>query len=374
MRTTYTTAITTGSTQIAVRTLQGEEDMLQWLLPDHLGSTSATANADGRWNSTLQYSAFGEIRASSGLTLTEFRYTGQLRQAELGLYYYVARWYDPEIAHFVQTDSLVPNIFDLETLDRYSYANNNPCNNTDPSGHCSVSLMSALSPLYMFISCVQDYVDAYESFKKGNNDAGILYLEVTGIKDTIVDTADNVHQLNSDVAAVFSNAPLSERIMPSIRLGTYAVSTAANAVGLVQAGRGVLAFTRSGKGGQYFVNGTKYLEEFDKGDELFRVFGGESLRDGKWAFIKNPGNQINAIRTGALPPSNSPTSITKITFNNPVIGEVSKAARLFGQPGGGTQVALPMSPATVFSSGKSLPIGFMPLVPTNSIYNFFQGW
>ncbi len=62
------------------------------MLSDHLGSTSTTANADGSWNSTIQYNAFGEIRASSGITQTEFRYTGQLRQAELGLYYYVARW------------------------------------------------------------------------------------------------------------------------------------------------------------------------------------------------------------------------------------------------------------------------------------------
>ncbi len=36
-----------GSAQIAVRTIQGESDTLQWLLSDHLGSTSTMANADG---------------------------------------------------------------------------------------------------------------------------------------------------------------------------------------------------------------------------------------------------------------------------------------------------------------------------------------
>jgi len=123
-----------GSTQIAVRTIQGEEDILQWLLPDHLGSTSATANADGSWNSTLQYSAFGEIRASSGLTPTEFRYTGQLRQAELGLYYYVARWYDPEIAHFIQADVYISEPYDVVTYNRYSYVTYNPVRYQDPSG------------------------------------------------------------------------------------------------------------------------------------------------------------------------------------------------------------------------------------------------
>jgi len=38
-----------GSAQIAMRTIQGESDTLQWLLSDHLGSTSTTANADGTW-------------------------------------------------------------------------------------------------------------------------------------------------------------------------------------------------------------------------------------------------------------------------------------------------------------------------------------
>ncbi|MHC1784922.1 MAG: hypothetical protein AB9891_19585 [Anaerolineaceae bacterium] len=57
-----------GGATIAVRTVIGEEDTLQWILSDHLSSASVTANADGTWNSSIQYTAFGEIRASSGLT------------------------------------------------------------------------------------------------------------------------------------------------------------------------------------------------------------------------------------------------------------------------------------------------------------------
>jgi hypothetical protein len=83
---------TSGSAQIAVVTVKNGTSTLQWLLNDNINSTSVTANSDGTWNSTIQYSAFGEIWASSGITGTEYRYTGQLRQAELGLYYYVARW------------------------------------------------------------------------------------------------------------------------------------------------------------------------------------------------------------------------------------------------------------------------------------------
>jgi RHS repeat-associated protein len=124
-----------GSAQIAVRTISGASDTIQWMLSDHLGSTSTTANADGTWNSTIRYSAFGEIRASSGITNSNFRYTGQLRQAELGLYYYVARWYDPQTAHFTQADTVVPDAGDAASYDRYTYVRNNPVKYNDPSGH-----------------------------------------------------------------------------------------------------------------------------------------------------------------------------------------------------------------------------------------------
>ena len=55
--------------------------------------------------SEVRYSAFGEIRYQSGTMTTDYLYTGQRQEAEVGLYYYVARWYDPAIGRFVQADS-----------------------------------------------------------------------------------------------------------------------------------------------------------------------------------------------------------------------------------------------------------------------------
>ena len=64
-----------------MRTIGGSTNTLNWLLADHLGSTSTTANEDGSWNSTIKYTAFGETRDSSGVTPTKYRYTGQLLEA-----------------------------------------------------------------------------------------------------------------------------------------------------------------------------------------------------------------------------------------------------------------------------------------------------
>jgi len=108
---------------------------LKWILSDHLGSTSVTANADGTWNSELRYTPYGETRYNSGLTPSDYRYTGQLQQAELGLYYYVARWYDPALGRFIQADTYVPESQGVQAWDRYAFVNNNPLKLTDPTGH-----------------------------------------------------------------------------------------------------------------------------------------------------------------------------------------------------------------------------------------------
>ena len=54
---------------------------------------------------------------------------------EIGLSYYVARWYDPVIAHFIQADSIVPEAGSTVGYDRYAYVYNNPINLNDPTGN-----------------------------------------------------------------------------------------------------------------------------------------------------------------------------------------------------------------------------------------------
>jgi len=43
--------------------------------------------------------------------------------------------YDPVIGRFISADSIVPNPFDPQLLNRYSYCRNNPLIYIDPSGH-----------------------------------------------------------------------------------------------------------------------------------------------------------------------------------------------------------------------------------------------
>lgn len=125
---------------------------------------------------------------------------------------------------------------------------------------------------------------------------------------------------------------------------------------------------------EYYAPGTKEKAIYNTGDELYRVYGGSSVKERFWAFTKNPGNQITAIRRGALPPGNTAEYLTKINFSGIVEGEVSVAARLFSQPGGITQVLLSRSRNIIFSPGTALPIGFMPIFPINSLLTALRRW
>jgi len=63
------------------------------------------------------------------------RYTGQVLDDATGLYYYNARYYDPVLGRFTQPDDIIPDIFNPQSYNRYSYVLNNPLRYTDPSGH-----------------------------------------------------------------------------------------------------------------------------------------------------------------------------------------------------------------------------------------------
>jgi RHS repeat-associated protein len=81
----------------------------------------------------MRYWPYGATR--SGALDTPYRYTGQ-REEPTGLYFYNARWYDPALGRFLQPDSMVPEPGNPQSLNRYSYALNNPLKYSDPTGHC----------------------------------------------------------------------------------------------------------------------------------------------------------------------------------------------------------------------------------------------
>ena len=70
------------------------------------------------------YDPRGEIKSSG--TASKFLYTGQERDSETNLHYYNARYYDPHIRRFTQPDDIIQDVYDPQSLNRYSYVRNNP--------------------------------------------------------------------------------------------------------------------------------------------------------------------------------------------------------------------------------------------------------
>ena len=68
---------------------------------------------------------------SGSTALSRYLYTGQEYDADVGLYYYNARWYDPKIGRFLSEDPLG---FAAGDLNLSRYVNNGPTNAIDPSG------------------------------------------------------------------------------------------------------------------------------------------------------------------------------------------------------------------------------------------------
>ncbi len=102
-----------------------------WLHHDQLESTRLVTDSAGTAQATYTFDAYGNLIASSGSLTNPLRFAGQYQDAESGLYYMRARYYDGASAQFTSRDAAVNS-----TRQPYAYVADNPINGTDPSGLC----------------------------------------------------------------------------------------------------------------------------------------------------------------------------------------------------------------------------------------------
>ena len=146
-------------------------------------------------------------RLSAGSSLTDYKFTGQRKDDDIGLYFYNARWYDPALGRFTSPDSIVsslgegnnPNVvgyvakahysplvvdyheiqflewlnqenrdrlenpdFRMPTVpinplafDRYAYTFNNPIRYSDLSGHCPFCIVVVIGSATITIGAAE---------------------------------------------------------------------------------------------------------------------------------------------------------------------------------------------------------------------------
>jgi RHS repeat-associated protein len=119
------------------RTGNGAAAQASYLHRDHLASVRVITDAAGAEAERSTYRAFGERArqtVAAGRTPEPTGFIGERHDAETGLLFLNARYYDPVLARFISPDWWNPHQIGVATA-RYSYAFNNPVNMADPNGH-----------------------------------------------------------------------------------------------------------------------------------------------------------------------------------------------------------------------------------------------
>ena len=122
---------------------------------DGLGSITSLSNNAGTLAQTYAFDSFGKQTGSSGSLTNPFQYTGREFDAETGLYYNRARFYDPASGRFLGEDPLG---YGGDGANFYAYVGNSPIGFTD---HFGLKMEAAKSGLCE-ISCL-DFSTAGDS-------------------------------------------------------------------------------------------------------------------------------------------------------------------------------------------------------------------
>lgn len=137
-----------GGKLLAEYSTQQGGNSTSYLTTDNLGSPRVITNAAGAIASRRDFMPFGEEllagtanraatdKFSNGIDNVRKRFTGYEKDAETGLDFAEARYYDNRYGRFTAVDPMLAsgNSADAQSFNRYVYVSNNPVTATDPTG------------------------------------------------------------------------------------------------------------------------------------------------------------------------------------------------------------------------------------------------
>jgi len=145
---------------------------------DNLNSSSALSGSGGTQIEVDAYYPFGRtLTASPQASFKVSRqFTGQIKDDETGLYYFVRRYYDPELGRFTQPDYAIQDLSNPQSYNRYSYCVNDPLRYTDPTGLDFIATSSDLR---------YGYIPGPNAYKTGNSTIGQIGASVYNVAPLI---------------------------------------------------------------------------------------------------------------------------------------------------------------------------------------------
>ncbi|MEO5662756.1 MAG: RHS repeat-associated core domain-containing protein [Nocardioides sp.] len=108
---------------------------------DGLGSVTGTLDGSGKLASSTAYSVFGQPASAGAVGAGDtYGYTGHAWDADAGMHYARARWYDSGAGRFASEDP-------VDASNLYSYVRNQPATYTDPTGMVTAAEYGTLSTI-----------------------------------------------------------------------------------------------------------------------------------------------------------------------------------------------------------------------------------
>lgn len=108
------------------------EDLLYFYHTDHLGSATYITDIRGNISQFVSYMPFGETFAEQHTKWdSPYKFNAKEKDAETGLYYYGARYYDPKTSNWISPDPFAEK---YSGISPYAFCANNPLLYVDPDG------------------------------------------------------------------------------------------------------------------------------------------------------------------------------------------------------------------------------------------------
>ena len=168
--------MTAGAGWIVAEQFSGSTSAMRYMVADHLDSTAVVTNESGNVVERDAYDAWGKRRNLNGTddtcsltSLTPRGFTGHEHTDSECLINANVRIYDPTIGRFMSADSEIPHPFIGQSFNRYSYMENNPLSDTDPTGMTmwTAAVMAAMTAATMtasrhgLLSCIPYCLGAF---------------------------------------------------------------------------------------------------------------------------------------------------------------------------------------------------------------------
>ena len=167
-------------------------DEKTYYLSDILGSNSLLTDEFGEATMLTKYDEFGNTYYEWSLTsnidhqASSYKYTGKPLDKETGLYYYGARYYNPQWGRWVSRDIYTGRRSNHQTLNKYIYCINNPIKFIDSKGNKYEIVGSHEEKLAIFKAMVNYAKLYYESLSTDQPLADIIGFLLDPEKDYVL--------------------------------------------------------------------------------------------------------------------------------------------------------------------------------------------